>query len=80
MLWDLQPSENPQARTPRSNVISVRVGCLASFAKYATAPIKACNLFITDQMLNDITVYTNIYTNKNKFSREGDAKTTLIEI
>lgn len=74
MLWDLQTSENSQARTPRSNIISFRVGCLTRFAKYATAPIEACNLFITDQMLNDITVYTNIYIKKTSFPEKGMPK------
>lgn len=59
MLWDLRPSENTKVRTPRRNV--VRVGCVTRFAKNAITPIEAWNLFITDQIVNDITVYTNIY-------------------
>lgn len=36
---------------------------------------------MTNQMINDITVYTNIFRNKNKFPRERDAKTrTPMEI
>lgn len=60
MLWYLQPSENTQVRTPRINVIRVRVGCVTRFAKNAITHIEAWNLFITDQIINDITVYTNI--------------------
>lgn len=33
MLWDLRPSENTQVRTPRRNVIRVRVGCVTRLLK-----------------------------------------------
>lgn len=64
--WDLRPSENTQVSIPSRNVIRIRVGCVARCAKNATTPIEAWNIFMTDQMINDITGYTNVFINENK--------------
>lgn len=78
MLWNVQPKGNAQTRTPRRNILRMRMGCVAQSSREAVTPVEVWNLFFDNNTIQDITNYTNIYINtfKERFSRERDSKTT----
>ncbi|XP_046663091.1 piggyBac transposable element-derived protein 1-like [Homalodisca vitripennis] len=79
MLWNMQPSQ--ERRTPARNILRMRMGCTVGVAKDAKTALDIWSLFFTDSMILDITQSTNVWINSNKerYSRERDAKETTPE-
>lgn len=76
VLWDMHPKQDH--RTPRRNILRMRMSTTVGVAKDAMTPLDTWRLFFTEGMILDITQSTNIWINQNKqrFKRERDAKET----
>ncbi|ERL88244.1 hypothetical protein D910_05632, partial [Dendroctonus ponderosae] len=76
-LWISQPSSSGEMQA--KNIIKILPGPKGN-AKRAKTEIDAFNLYITDEMVDDIVANTNIYIENNKsskmYSRERDSKNT----
>lgn len=80
MLWDPQPQNT---RTRRRNIILIRMGHLSQSVRAAKTPYDVGNLFLTNDMIQECTVCTNVWLDKNRanFSRARSCiSTTLQEI
>jgi hypothetical protein len=78
--WLTHPPSRPNIRTRQENIVINRPGVKGEEALNCKTPIDCFNLFITESMLHDIVLFTNIYirAHKENFSRERDAKETNI--
>ena len=67
-------------RTRRQNIVTHLPGTKGA-ARQADTPLKAWQCFFTDELLQTIVEYTNIYIGiiKDNFQRDRDAKTTNLE-
>lgn len=78
--WLANAPSRPNMRTRAENIITDLPGVRGNLALNAKTPLDCFRLFITQDMMNDIVSFTNIYirANKDKFSRERDCKETDI--
>nr|CAI5820033.1 unnamed protein product [Callosobruchus analis] len=74
--WMAHPPR-PNVRTPRKNIVS-RLPGVKNIAKNANSVESCWRLYITEEMVEQIVQYTNIYLAKlrNNYSRERDCRDT----
>nr|CAI5830619.1 unnamed protein product [Callosobruchus analis] len=74
--WMAHPPR-PNVRTPRKNIVS-RLPGVKNIAKNANSVESCWRLYITEEMVEQIVRYTNIYLAKlrNNYSRERDCRDT----
>ncbi|GBP81135.1 PiggyBac transposable element-derived protein 4 [Eumeta japonica] len=81
--WLIHPSSRPNIRTRQENIVINKPGVKGEEALNCKSPLECYHLFITESMLGDIVLFTNMYirAHKQNFSRERDAKeTNIIEV
>lgn len=65
MLWNLEPTHN-QARARSRNIVRVRISYVDREAKECKSALEVWKLFFTNEMIEAIVTYTNIYIDKKK--------------
>lgn len=78
-LWKVHRSVK-YTRTKRHNLI-YKLPCIKPHAKNARSVYETWNMLITDRMIEDIVMYTNIYIQniRNNYSRSRDALDTNVD-